>query len=480
LRQLKELSMWYNFAKKLKGWTHHVAVAGINPLLKRVLKGAANSRPSPLPPEVWYAKRISQWAAAADHSPPMTADALAAALQPLRESGRLIISVSHEDIRHRVGGVQSVISAEQRAAQALGWHYLHIAPAAPLPMLSKQVSAAAFRAALRLDDGALGIARFKDLLAVTADLRRNGVRLDSVVHHLMGHSPELIMQLVQASGTEEPIVWTHDFFTICPSFALLANDLAFCGAPEIEAPECRACCYHTERKDHRNRMRAFFEATQPIVAAPSKVALDFWLARTHLPHSETLVAPPGHLSLSEPLEDRSDLDRPLRIAHLGARAFHKGWHVFERLSAKFANDPRYTFLHLGVPEMEPNGAVKSALPNIPVRVTAETPNAMVEAVTEAGVDVVVMWPLWYETFNITTHEALAGGAFVVVREAAGNCWPAVYANAPEQGCAVADEAALFRLFETDALSAQVRNASRRRGTFTRSPGSTGRLRSGAG
>jgi hypothetical protein len=56
----------------------------------------------------------------------------------------------------------------------------------------------------------------------------------------------------------------------------------------------------------------------------------------------------------------------------------------------------------------------------------------------------------------------------------------VYANAPEQGCAVADEAALFRLFETDALSAQVRNASRRRGTFTRSPGSTGRLRSGAG
>ena len=124
-------------------------------------------------------------------------------------------------------------------------------------------------------------------------------------------------------------------------------------------------------------------------------------------------------------------------------------------------------------------SLQSGVRNIPVTVTVETPNAMADAVSEAGIDVVVLWSLCYETFNIAIHEALAGGAFVVVREAAGNCWPAVLANAPEQGCAVADETALFNLFKTNALSARVQNAPRRRGVFFRGSGATDWLRSAA-
>jgi hypothetical protein len=55
----------------------------------------------------------------------------------------------------------------------------------------------------------------------------------------------------------------------------------------------------------------------------------------------------------------------------------------------------------------------------------------------------------------------------------------VLANAPEQGCAVADETTLFRLFKTNALSAQVEKASRRRGIFVRGAGATDWLRSAA-
>ena len=80
----------------------------------------------------------------------------------------------------------------------------------------------------------LGIALFEDVLAAITGIRNDGVKLDGVIHHFMGHAPELILQLVQASGVERPIVWTHDFFTICPSYALLSNDRFFCGAPEIE------------------------------------------------------------------------------------------------------------------------------------------------------------------------------------------------------------------------------------------------------
>jgi hypothetical protein len=451
-----------------------VAKARINPLLHYISKGAAEGRRSRPPPHIWRAERINQWAAAANRAEPIKPEALAEAFRNGITSSRMLVSVSHDDFEAGCGGIQTVIGAEQRAARHFGWNYLHIAPAAPLPMLAEPMPASAFRASLRLDGQHLGIVNFDELLEAVAVLRRDGMRLDCVVHHFMGHAPELILKLIEASGAEEPVIWTHDFFTICPSYALLSNDLAFCGAPALDTAACQACCYHTERRDHQKRMQSFFDATRPTVAAPSDIALGLWRSQANFAHREAIVVPPGQLALSEPVsrEPLKPKPRPLRIAHLGARAFHKGWHIFEQLSSDFARDERYAFLQLGSAEGSPGGQRRATLRNIPVRVTAETPNAMAEAVTNAEIDVAVIWSLCYETFNITVHEALAGGAFVVVRAAAGNCWPAVLANAPDQGCAVADENELFALFKTNALREQVEKSQRRRGTFVRGSGAT--------
>jgi len=91
---------------------------------------------------------------------------------------------------------------------------------------------------------------------------------------------------------------------------------------------------------------------------------------------------------------------------------------------------------------------------------------MVQAVAEKGVDVVICWSLCLETFCFTVHEALAGGAFVVACKGAGNIWPAVELNAPDQGCAVEDEASLFQLFETGEILVRVAQARRCSGTLS--------------
>ena len=105
--------------------------------------------------------------------------------------------------------------------------------------------------------------------------------------------------------------------------------------------------------------------------------------------------------------------------------------MFEELALHLADDPRYIFFQLGVPA---GPALPENIRNIPVRVDAERRDEMVEAVAEARIDIVVSWSLWPETFCFMAYEALTGGAFVVARAGSGNVWPAVMANAADQGC----------------------------------------------
>jgi hypothetical protein len=155
------------------------------------------------------------------------------------------------------------------------------------------------------------------------------------------------------------------------------------------------------------------------------------------------------------------------VAYLGARLLLKGWPWFEALAVGLADDDRYEFCHLGVDAGDP---LPASIRNIPVRVTPEMPDAMVAALSDNGVDVVVIWSLARETFCYAAIEALAGGAFVVARLAAGNVWPMVEQHAPLQGCAVADETALDELFGTGRICDLVARSSRHRGMVEASGG----------
>jgi hypothetical protein len=388
---------------------------------------------------------------------------------------RLVIAVSQDDYALSCGGVQTLIGDEQRASNRAGWSYMHVSPAAPLPMLANSSPANAFRVHLRLDGASLGVATFADLVAAIAGRREQGGSAELVCHHLLGHAPELLVDLLEASGAQRPICWVHDFFTLCPSYGLMRNDVAFCAAPAPLSQACTVCCYGEERVRHAERMARFFEDTVPSVLAPSEAALDFWLRKSALHHLDHRVLPHARLVMAPTAVDiATDGERrALRVAHLGAASTYKGWHVFRELASAFEDDPRYSFLHLGSsgpPDLP--GSVR----HIPATVTAADRHAMVEAVAEARVDVAILWPLCFETFCYTAHEALAGGAFVLTRADAGNLWPVIARNAPAQGATVADEQALFDLLASGGLKAVVDNAQRRRGALIPGGGTTAWLR----
>lgn len=465
-----------------------VAAAGINPLVHFALAGKREGRLPRRPLDAWRSQleATSQRNEATDSEPEkkprsllLQAKKLSEALASASSGPGLVVAVSHDDYLENCGGVQILIGDEQGAFGRSGWAYLHISPDRPRRGLRDSTAAEAFHVALRLDGLQLGTASFADLLLAISYLRARGTTIRCVIHHLMGHAPELLGDLVSVAGDRNPIVWIHDFFTLCPSITLMRNDVAFCGAPPVDSGACSICCYGEARHHESARLHSFFRDTQPTILAPSAVALAQWHERSDLQHAACGVVPLARLRMPDARAGEQEVDFPsrrtLRVAHIGARAFNKGWPVFEELARQFADDDRFQFFHLGVP-LGP--MLPSYIRQVPVRVNPEHRDAMVSAVAESRIDVVVLWSLWPETFCYVVHEAIAGGAYVVARKDAGNIWPAIATAAPDRGCTVEAEADLFALFRGDELHTRLVGSPLRRGKLIMGKGTADWLLSG--
>ncbi len=420
-------------------------LAGLRP------RPAATPAPAALTPaEPALPLRVldAAWARARQAEPPaapavalVSAAALRAAL-----AGPVVVAFSHDDYAVNCGGVQNVLAAEERAFAAAGIGYLHLAPLVSRHALADPAEVTLLR--LRSNGTALGAVPVATLRAALAEAGVQGQVRAVVVHHLAGHAPEQVLALLRAARAGQPLFWLHDYASLCVSPPMLRNDLVFCGAPPEGSAACGICAHGPARGRHLARMRSFLGAARPQLLAPSPLALAFWQRHGGDAGLPAAVLPPARLAAAAlPLPPRAP-GRRLRVAHLGTRDYHKGWQVFADLAERCAADPRYLFLQLGLDHGPP---LPPGLRCVPVQPGAAS--TMAEAVAAHEVDIVVNWSLCHETFSFTVHEAMAGGAFVLVRAAGGNLWPAVQAHAPERGLALDTAAELLALFAGDRLPA---------------------------
>jgi hypothetical protein len=176
------------------------------------------------------------------------------------------------------------------------------------------------------------------------------------------------------------------------------------------------------------------------VASPTQPTHDLWRASWDFPAKGEVVLPHARLAPRGPAPVPRGT-RPLRVAFVGLPATHKGWPVFRELAVRFADDPRYRFLHFGT-----RGIGGLPIEHHAVTVTAETPKAMQQALEAAQVDAVLVWPLCRETFSFTAYEAAAAGAAVLTNPDSGNV--AAFVAGGRHGRVLLDEAGLIELFET--------------------------------
>jgi hypothetical protein len=375
---------------------------------------------------------------------PLARDALERVIACVAEHrpAGIAISLSHDDYMTVVGGVQNCVRDEARALREKGWSYLHLCPVQPLLTLAEPALPESFFSWLRLNEEKVGAVTIGRLVAAISHGRFGNSRRVMIMHHLMGFPPESVIDVARAFAPQETVAWVHDFFTLCPNYALLHNEVAFCGAPAPNSNACRTCIYGgAERERHLARLKHLFEALNPTVLTPSDAALEFWRARGRLAHASAHALPHGTLSLDQALRrPEAAPERPLRVGFIGFPIYHKGWPVFERLALLHEGDPRYAFFRLGtVPADEPSNVAF-----VEIAMDPERRDSMIDAVVTNAIDVVVNWALCFETFSFSAHEAMAGGAFVLAPKWAGNIAPAI--TRAKQGLALDSEQELFDLF----------------------------------
>lgn len=381
-------------------------------------------------------------------------EGLAAAFALLGQS--LFITVSHDAYVDSVGGVQLCLKREAAALVEGGWSHLHLYPAVPSPVSDFETLDPVM--GVVIDGQTCGL--FEASKIATAILAVQKAQpfktLGFAIHSLLGHSIPSVSTVLASAGAKAGFLWLHDQASLCASYTLLRNDVAFCGAPAIDSQACSICVYGLRRRVQVADHMAFFEQFAVTVLAPSQAQLDLWLASSAYPaaavhvHPHAVMNPRSGTAVLAP-------DGPLRVAFLGFPANHKGWPIFAALAAQFADDPRYHFLHLGKQGDEPP-AIDFIAVDPPNDIGDQMTNAMVQAVEAAGVDVALILSICPETFCFTAHEAVAAGAAVVAFADSGAV--ARFAAQPGRGQVISSEPELTALFATGeiiALSRAARN-----------------------
>jgi len=364
-------------------------------------------------------------------------------IHPLLNSGGIVISISNDDYLETKGGIQVYISQEQKLANQAGINYLHIYSSVGNRILLEDNDFIPL--SINLNGVFIATAEVNTILEALRAIDPEIV--DVVIHHTMGLNLSIISLLLELNEKKGKF-WVHDYFSLCPSFNLMRNDMEYCGAPEMTSNACTICRYRDLRIKQQKGFIRFFEEHDLRVTAPSEFALNFWLKKAPYKVISSEPHPIARLNWLEPLQIRLREDR-IRIGYLGYPIKTKGWGAWLRLVNAVDNDVIEFFHFSSIEDTAGNYAY------VNTAVTKDSPTAMTDTLRDNDIDAVLLWPIWPETFSITLHEALAAGCFIITNPLSGNIQDYIRRN-PNLGVILEDEKALHDFVATGELAKRLK------------------------
>ena len=171
--------------------------------------------------------------------------------------------------------------------------------------------------------------------------------------------------------------------------------------------------------DHQDRIRELLAglAGRVTVVAPSPMAQRIWQAAYPDLNGPVLIIP--HLKetgeIPNPYQAKK-ASEPVRIAYVGAPVAYKGWDVFRQMAeASHQRRNNCIYYHFGL-----SSSKYPYIRNIPVSNVMDGPAAMTRAIQAAGIDLVLLWALWPETYSYTLFESLLANVMIVTNPESGN------------------------------------------------------------
>jgi hypothetical protein len=457
-REMRDPHPSFSIADYLEAYPD-IAAAGINPYVHYLRTGRAEGRLPRHPLGFRYdlladmtpmdrRMALPEWKSGRAYT--NAADKLAAGLRRARTGLRdLHLTFSHDDYVNHFGGVQLCLQREDAGFAALGRDHVHVYPLIAWPVVRSADEPAPL--GVLLNGRQLGVFTPRTVARVLREAcgAVPAGRRSFAIHSLLGHEVGETIDIIHAVGLEAGYFWLHDFASLCAGFHLLRNDVEDCAAPPPESAACSLCLYQPMRPRHLAQHGQLFDRLDLTVVSPSEPTLSLWKASWNFPAAAEVILPHARLVPRGPAAPRKP--GPFRLAFPGVPVAHKGWPLFEALALRFADDPRYSFLHLGT--RTPPGA----LPQFhPVSVTAERPRAMQETLEALDVDAVLIWSLVRETFSFTAYEAVAAGAAVITGPDSGNV--AAFVHEGGHGLVLPDDDALIAAMESGEILSLARDA----------------------
>ncbi|MDQ4421421.1 hypothetical protein OOT33_13415 [Sphingobium sp. DEHP117] len=123
----------------------------------------------------------------------------------------LAISISHDNFKKVSGGIQLCVDKELGHFNSSGLDYLHIYPIIPVTRLAKKGEDVLVGVSLNGQE--LPPARMSGILKLMSQLANENYELVFALHHLMGHSPEMIGEMLRQCGNPPAYFWIHDYFS---------------------------------------------------------------------------------------------------------------------------------------------------------------------------------------------------------------------------------------------------------------------------
>lgn len=236
-----------------------------------------------------------------------------------------------------------------------------------------------------------------------------------LLSHLMDHSPGYVSI---ARRWHIPVVLElHDYYTVCEQARLQRPSGDLCHGPE-GGSACATHCFPEQAKSLQRwalRTHMFRRAVEQADAlvAPSRFVADYF-ADTFGSDVPTAHVIGNGVEVTGPAITSNPAGAPLSVGYVGAVVEHKGVHVLVEAMRK-AQLPSARLTLFGVvvqPYFRELLKTVDEIENLEFRAFGPFDPSQL-SVLLAGVDVVVVPSVWWETYSIVIREALAVGIPVI-------------------------------------------------------------------
>ncbi len=233
--------------------------------------------------------------------------------------------------------------------------------------------------------------------------------------------------------------FVHDYAMVCYNHVLMRNNKEFCGTEPLSFKKCKNCRFYLEGKQNERWQRRFVERYHKITYLfPSSVVKDIWQNTFHA-KNKLMIVPNTKFGTAVESYPQKPENEKLRIAFIGYGRVEKGWETWKRLCKRY--DRVYDLYILG------DGACEGNVTKIPVSVSKDGPNAMIDTIRRNRIDLAFLWSTVPETYSYTFFESYVTGCFVVTNEFSGNI-----CSMTKQYCCgkvFTDEEGLFSFLDDD-------------------------------